>query len=75
MPPSPPIQCCVDVWKEKIQPDFSNIDHGGRGEADVLENGQKREKSHYFCSWLSELGVGTQVEEEMYDAVFPLPKK
>jgi hypothetical protein len=23
---------------------------GGRGEADVLENGQKREKSHYFCS-------------------------
>jgi hypothetical protein len=52
MPPSPPIKCCVDDWKEKIQPDFSNIDHGGRGEADVLENGQKREKSHYFCSWL-----------------------
>jgi hypothetical protein len=31
MPPSPPIQCCVDDWKEKIQHAFSNIDHGGRG--------------------------------------------
>jgi hypothetical protein len=31
MPPSPPIQCCVDDWKEKIQPTFYNIDHGGRG--------------------------------------------
>jgi hypothetical protein len=30
MPPSPPIQCCVNDWKEKIQPTFSNIDHGGR---------------------------------------------
>ena len=29
--PSPPIQCCVNDWKEKIQPTFSNIDHGGRG--------------------------------------------
>jgi hypothetical protein len=32
MPPSPLIQCYVDDWKEKIQPTFSNIDHGGRGE-------------------------------------------
>jgi hypothetical protein len=30
MPPSPLIQCCVNDWNEKIQPTFSNIDHGGR---------------------------------------------
>jgi hypothetical protein len=30
-PPHPPIQCCVNVWKEKIQPAFSNIDHGAGG--------------------------------------------
>jgi hypothetical protein len=28
MPPSTPIQCCVNDWKEKIN--FSNIDPGGR---------------------------------------------
>ena len=30
------IQCYVNDRKESIQPTFSNIGHGGRGEADVL---------------------------------------
>jgi hypothetical protein len=52
MPPLPPIERCVDAWKEKIQPTFSNIDHGGRVEAGRTLNMAKNVKSHYFCTRL-----------------------
>jgi hypothetical protein len=56
MPPSPPIQCCVNDWKEKIQPTFSNIDHGGRGGGATYFKMAKNVKSLIIfardCSWV-----------------------
>jgi hypothetical protein len=60
--PSPPIQCCVNDGKEKIQPTFSNIDHGGRGKADV-----------YFKMWKVSVFLHAIVDKDNNPNFFPTP--
>ena len=65
--PLPPIQCCENDWKVKITPISNNIANWGNGGGKHTSRFQKGEKSHYFCTRLSEL---TDVEDRLYKGMY-----
>jgi hypothetical protein len=64
MPPSSPIQCCVNEWKEKIQPTFSNIDHGEGGRMTYFKMAKNGKSLIIFapdCSYITNRDILTMV--------------